>query len=577
MEPNSIQLNICYGCMRLLGGGVSICPHCGYDSSVLHNPVYALPEGTVLYGKYLIGKTLGRNSLGITYLGYDLLLQVKTVIKEYFPAGNCFRSSKAYDVISESFHKQEGSFDFAEGYTAFLNDACTLSHVNSPHFINIRDCFREHNTAYVVDDYVEGISLYKEMQKCGGKIEAERVLSLMKPLILEMGRQFEGVYSDLKIDPYNILLVKEDSSEYIRLSDFGQSTIKSMMDPRDSGSFYNSLFLSIEHYSKQMEKGPWTDVYSLCVMIYYMLTGQAPTSALECRLGVPIKTFHECGVEVSEQIEKAIMHGLASKSDDRIQTMQQLYDELTDCSKGVKTEEKQNLLTKKKWGTGAVIWFILMILAQWILFAEYITKPITAFNSTYQRLTILYGISGLIGTALYLWLIIGKKKTPAIIILILGILNTLSSFMDGGGVSALPGLITPVITYLVARGIETADPLSTPEKALPQIVLLTVDVNPSTPFRWRVSQSEELFEYETHYIQEEGPPGTSGKETYRFTPKHAGTVKVALACTNICEVEKPEYLYVYKFAIDKDLRVRLLDAQNQGTAESANIPQPEIR
>ena len=59
-----------------------------------------------------------------------------------------------------------------------------------------------------------------------------------------------------------------------------------------------------------------------------MLTGQIPTAAIERISGARIKTFHECGVKDSARIEKTIMHGLAIKSDDRIQTMQQLYEEL---------------------------------------------------------------------------------------------------------------------------------------------------------------------------------------------------------------------------------------------------------
>ena len=68
-------------------------------------------------------------------------------------------------------------------------------------------------------------------------------------------------------------------------------------------------------------------------------------------------------------------------------------------------------------GIGAKLWFGLMILGQWIMFIEYATKPITRYNSAYQQATVIYGIVGIVGTALYLWLAIGKRKAPLVTIM----------------------------------------------------------------------------------------------------------------------------------------------------------------
>ena len=89
---------------------------------------------------------IGRGGFGVTYIGYDLDLQLKVAIKEYFPAGISFRSSKSFDVISDSSETQVHSA-FSKGCEAFLEEARMLASVNSPYIVHVRDFSREHSTA----------------------------------------------------------------------------------------------------------------------------------------------------------------------------------------------------------------------------------------------------------------------------------------------------------------------------------------------------------------------------------------------------------------------------------------------
>jgi hypothetical protein len=108
-------------------------------------------------------------------------------------------------------------------------------------------------------------------------------------------------------------------------------------------------------------------------------------------------------------------------------------------------------MENKNWGIGAKLWFGLMILDQWIMFIEYATKPITRYNSAYQQVTVIYGIVGIVGTALYLWLAISKKKAPLVTIMVIGGINVLSALIQGNVSGALLAAISPVVTFLVAR------------------------------------------------------------------------------------------------------------------------------
>ena len=76
--------HICYGCFQEKPDGSLVCPHCGFNAEE-EQPFLALPMGTLLNGRYMIGKVLGVGGFGITYLGYDLTLEIKVAIKEYMP------------------------------------------------------------------------------------------------------------------------------------------------------------------------------------------------------------------------------------------------------------------------------------------------------------------------------------------------------------------------------------------------------------------------------------------------------------------------------------------------------------
>ncbi len=161
-------------------------------------------------------------------------------------------------------------------------------------------------------------------------------------------------------------------------------------------------------------------------------------------------------------------------------------------------------MEKKKWGAGAIIWFILMIISQWIMFIEYITKPATATNSALQKAALIYGIAGAIGTALYLWLWIGKKKAALITIIVLNVISVVITLINGGGVSSVLGLISPLITFLVSR------------KVLDES---TTDITDG-PF-------------ETMYI---GPPEPKERVTIVLTHRKSGEIYKAIITDNILAV-----------------------------------------
>ena len=104
-------MTFCFRCMAQISENDSTCPHCG-KKPVAGVPVYHLLPGTILNGRYMVGMALGEGGFGITYLGLDLMLNMKVAIKEYYPTGYVNRSNT---VSSEVTCMTEGTrLDFSK-------------------------------------------------------------------------------------------------------------------------------------------------------------------------------------------------------------------------------------------------------------------------------------------------------------------------------------------------------------------------------------------------------------------------------------------------------------------------------
>lgn len=74
----------CTKCMEELKPGDQFCPHCGYEPDSDIQPPNALKRDTLLRDRYYIGNVIGQGGFGITYVGWDLTLEMKVAIKSIF-------------------------------------------------------------------------------------------------------------------------------------------------------------------------------------------------------------------------------------------------------------------------------------------------------------------------------------------------------------------------------------------------------------------------------------------------------------------------------------------------------------
>ena len=91
-----MKFDRCFGCMEEIHGYP--CPVCGFDPAQAAAPNYVLPYGAILNGRYIVGKMLGQGGFGITYIGWDLAMERKVAIKEYYPSGQVSRNPGSRDL-----------------------------------------------------------------------------------------------------------------------------------------------------------------------------------------------------------------------------------------------------------------------------------------------------------------------------------------------------------------------------------------------------------------------------------------------------------------------------------------------
>lgn len=330
----------CLGCMKPKAGN-PVCEHCGFDERQ-GNLSHQLPLGTVLQNQYLVGKVLGQGGFGITYMGWDRNLSVPVAIKEYYPGGVVQRNTQWGTDVSCANGKS------AEAYgryrDRFLKEARTLAQLaRIPEIVQIRSYFQENNTAYIVMEYVQGITLKSCLNNLGRPMTEAEALEIMQPVLKALQKIHHCGVIHRDISPDNIMI----HNSGIKLIDFG--TVRYIDDSGHSQSTEAILkpgFAPMEQYNTRGNLGTWTDVYAICASFHYLLTGKVPPDVHE-RLdeGEELTLLRNRG-EISGNTVKALEKGMRIRYQERLQTVDELYS-LLYAPKPVKQQKQKKEKTAK--------------------------------------------------------------------------------------------------------------------------------------------------------------------------------------------------------------------------------------
>ena len=317
--PTTTQ-NLCYNCFARREDLNGPCPHCGFDLSENRQkfPV-ALPAGTVLNNRYIVGRVLGQGGFGITYVAFDTQLQAKVAVKEYMPNDISTRIGTTVSVAMET-----KANDFTYGAERFQEEARTLAKfIGHPNIAGVSSYFDENGTSYFVMDYIEGVSFKNYIANNGGKVSVDETLNVMIPVLRALTAVHAEGFIHRDVTPDNIYISKDGN---VKLLDFGSARYSIGDKSKSLDVILKVGYAPKEQYIRRGRQGPFTDVYSCAACFYAALTGFLPPESLERLDRDELIPVSQAVPDIPEWLDRAILKGLAVQPEDRFQTAAEFLD-----------------------------------------------------------------------------------------------------------------------------------------------------------------------------------------------------------------------------------------------------------
>ena len=285
--------------------------------------LHCLRKGTRLIGHYTIEGVLGQGGFGITYLGIDELHEKKVAIKEFFPQGIVTRNIEYQDTVTVTFVGEKENYE--KGKERFLKEARTMAKFSKDEgIVKALDFFEINNTAYIVMEYLEGITL-KQYLRENQRIAPEDLIELLVPLIESLDEIHSQGMIHRDISPDNIMVLPDGR---IKLMDFGAARDYTEFGEKSLSIVLKPGYAPPEQYQTHGVQGPWTDIYALCATMYKCITGENPPDAIERVMDDSLKKISEFGIVIPPQEEAAIIKGMSVSAKDRYQDIKDFCEDL---------------------------------------------------------------------------------------------------------------------------------------------------------------------------------------------------------------------------------------------------------
>lgn len=302
--------------MHVLPTPEGACPHCGYDKRTAPFNRNHLEPGTVLHGRYVIGKTLGLGGFANTYIGWDTVQESAVTIKEFLPSDFATHRVGTTEV---QFLSELGRTQFQKGLAKFKSETTILMELHGLECINeIRDYVEENGTGYTVMDYLEGKTL-KVLLAEYRALTFSDAMSILGPVLetLDVVHQKGLLHED--ISPDNIFICDDGR---IKILDFGSTQFDLMQDSDALSMVLKHGFAPPEQYIPHLLPGPWTDVFEAAATLYKMITGLVPTDVIQRQKEDTLLRPSDIDCDIPPEAEQALLRALSLSPENRYATAQ---------------------------------------------------------------------------------------------------------------------------------------------------------------------------------------------------------------------------------------------------------------
>ena len=274
---------LCPNCLSHMAEGEAVCPYCGRTFAGI-NPAGALPYGTLLGGRYTIGKYILADGEGLLYHAVENTASVRVIVKEYYPV--TLSNARWPDGHIEPKEGSEVLFktnrmDFADLYRSIqrITPAAGL--------VAVLDVIEANNTAYAVQELAQGMPLEQYLSLRGGLLNAEEACTLMQPVLEGVAAMHKAGLVHRGIAPDNIFISDGGTARLAGYATLALRTAGSELKPL----LYEG-YSAPEQYSAAEFEGRYTDVYGLGAVFYRLLTGSAPLSAAQRKVADSQRSAH---------------------------------------------------------------------------------------------------------------------------------------------------------------------------------------------------------------------------------------------------------------------------------------------
>lgn len=267
--------------------------------------------GHQLGGRYEVIERVGGGGMALVYKAQDLLLNRNVAIK----------------VLRQQFVHDE---EFIRRFRREAQSAASLSH---PNVVSIYDVGQEDEVHYIVMEYVEGKNL-NEIIKERAPLQVDEAVRIASQIAdaLDHAHHNQIIHRDIK--PHNILIGRNGR---VKVTDFGIARAVTSTTITQTGSVVGSVHYFSPEHAKGIVTGEKSDLYSLGIVLYQMLTGQLPFLG-ESPISVALKHLQEEFDEprkfnplIPQSVENVILKSMRKNPQERYQSAKEMQTDLETC------------------------------------------------------------------------------------------------------------------------------------------------------------------------------------------------------------------------------------------------------
>lgn len=243
----------------------------------------------------------------------------------------------AIKVLNESLSNDS---EFVRRFSREAQAAASLSH---PNVVSVYDVGQENHVHYIVMEYIEGPTLKEYIQQYS-PLTAEEVVSIASQICDALAHAHENQIIHRDIKPHNILLGRNGRA---KVTDFGIARATSSSTITQAGSVMGSVHYFSPEQARGGVIGEKSDIYSLGVVMYEMVTGQLPfdgDSAISIamkHLQEPVEDPAKLNPDIPRSIHDVIMRALEKDPDRRYPSVRAMKQEIDAVFHQDRMEEPQ--------------------------------------------------------------------------------------------------------------------------------------------------------------------------------------------------------------------------------------------